>query len=200
MNEGHDGGERWRAFVAVDLPGHVKEALSALQARMPPMEARCVRWVRAGGIHLTLCFLGDVDAGLVPAISEQVSAATAQSGPFTLALADVGAFPSLGRPRVFWVGLSGETERLRLLQSRVEGALTRVGYRPERRPFDPHLTVGRVRREARPDEARRAGQAFGGLSVPDPAPTFRADSVVLFRSHLGPGGAEYERLFQARLG
>ena len=192
--------EKWRTFVAIDLPGDLKHALSELRSQMPPQEAGFVRWIRPDGIHLTLCFLGDVDADLIPAISERLSDAAEKSGPFTLGLANVGAFPSLRRPRVFWAGLSGETERLRLLHSRVQGALSYVGFAPERRRFDPHLTLGRLRRDSRPEDARWAGAAFGQVTLPEPVPAIPVDSIILFRSHLKPGGAEYERLFEAPLG
>ena len=200
MAETGAAGDTWRTFVAIDLPGDVKNALSELRSQVPPLEARSVRWIRAEGIHLTLSFLGDVDAGLVPAISEQLSGAAQESGHFTLELAGVGAFPSLRRPRVFWVGLSGETEHLRLLHSRVQGALSHLGFAPERRRFDPHLTVARIRRDSGPEEARRAGAAFGQATLPEPRATIPVDSIVLFRSHLRPSGAEYERLFEAPLG
>ena len=192
--------EMWRMFVAVDLPGDVKIALSGLQSQMLPDEARTVRWIRPEGIHLTLCFLGDVDVDLIPAISEQVSDAAGKSGAFTLGLSNVGAFPSLRRPRVFWIGLSGETDRLRLLRSRVQGALSHVGFAPERRRFDPHLTIGRIRRDSRPEDCRPAGAAFGRVRLPEQAPTIPVNSIILFRSRLKPGGAEYERLFEAPLG
>ena len=192
--------EKWRTFVAIELPGDLTNALSELRSQMPPQEAGAVRWIRPEGIHLTLSFLGDVDADLIPAISERLSDAAGKSGPFTLDLAGVGAFPSLRRPRVFWVGLSGETDRLRSLHSRVQGALSHVGFAPERRRFDPHLTVGRIRRDSRPEDARPAGAAFGRVTLPQPAPSIPVDSTVLFRSHLKPGGAEYERLFEAPLG
>jgi len=192
--------EKWRTFVAIDLPGDVKNALSELRLQMRPQEAGYIRWIRAEGIHLTLCFLGDVDADLVPAISGQLSDAAAKSGPFTLGLAGVGAFPSLRRPRVFWASLSGETERLRLLHSRVQGALSHVGFEPDRRRWDPHLTLGRIGRDSIPGAARWAGTAFGQVTLPQPAPAIPVDSIILFRSHLRPTGAEYERLFEAPLG
>lgn len=200
MAETGAASEKWRTFIAIDLPADVRSALSGLRSHMSQQEAYPVRWVRPEGIHLTLSFLGDVDSALIPAISARLSDAAAKSGPFTLSLADVGAFPSLRRPRVFWVGLSGETDRLRLLHSRVQGALSQVGFAPERRRFDPHLTVGRIRQDSRPEEPRLAGDAFSRATTPVPAPPIPVDSIILFRSHLRPTGAEYERLHEAPLG
>lgn len=200
MDETGSVREKWRTFVAIPLPADVRKALSELHVQMRPQEAAAVRWTRAEGIHLTLSFLGDVDVDLIPAISERLSDAAAKSGPFALGVAGVGAFPSLRRPRVFWAGLSGETDRLRSLHSRVQGGLSHVGFVPERRRFDPHLTLGRIRQDRRPEDARWAGVAFGGVTLPERALAIPVDSIVLFRSHLKPGGAEYERLFEAPLG
>ena len=200
MSETGAAREKWRTFVAIDLPADVRRALSGLRFQMSQQEADPVRWLRAEGIHLTLSFLGDVDVALIPAISARLSDAAAKSGPFALRLANVGAFPSLRRPRVFWVGLSGETDRLRLLHSRVQGALSQVGFAPERRRFDPHLTVGRIRQDSRPEDPRLAGEAFSRVMVPGPATPIPVDAIMLFRSHLRPAGAEYERLHEAPLG
>jgi len=150
-------------------------------------------------MHLTLRFLGDVDPEIVPAITAQLADAARKSGRFTLTLGAVGAFPSLRQPRVLWVGLTGEIQRLRLLHSRVEGALSQVGFPPEKRPFGPHLTVGRIRQADGPRLARGAGVAFGRVILPEPPPAIAVESVALLRSHLKPSGVEYERLFEARL-
>jgi len=191
--------DTWRTFVAVDLPPDAREALAGLVSQIPEWEAGGVRWVRPEGIHLTLSFLGETAPDMVPAISDQLAGAASNSGAFTLHLADVGAFPSLRRPRVLWTGLSGETTRLRLLHARVQGGLSLLGFEPERRRFDPHLTVGRIRRETSPRDARYIGAAFEQTTLPMPPVAIPVRSIVLFRSHLKPGGAEYERIFEAPL-
>ncbi len=148
MAETGAAGEKWRTFVAIDLPADVRSALFGLRSQMSRQEAGPVRWTRPEGIHLTLSFLGDVDSALIPAISGRISDAAAKSGPFTLRLGNVGAFPSLRRPRVFWIGLSGETDRLKLLHSRVQGALSQVGFAPFDRTADRKIPAWPERRSA----------------------------------------------------
>ena len=189
--------ERWRTFVAVPLPEDVHRALGALQRSMPRRAGDVVRWVEPDAIHLTLRFLGGIDPDRVGPISEGLSEAAARSARFTLKLDGPGAFPSLRRPRVLWVGLSGETDRLKQLHGRVEGALVRAGFDPEDRGFQPHLTVGRIRERAPRGAEWQAGEAFGRLNPG--AAGFEASRVVLFRSHLHSTGARYEELFSAPL-
>ena len=191
---------QWRTFVAVPLPSETLGALRALSDKMPRVARDSVRWIDADGIHLTLRFLGGIEPDRVPQISESLLGAAAQSGRFALRLGGLGAFPSLDRPRVFWVGLDGELDRLKRLHARVEGALSRVGVEPEARDFEPHLTVGRMRNGIAQHLARRAGYAFARAKLPMPALEFTVASITLFRSHLSDTGARYEALSEAPLG
>jgi 2'-5' RNA ligase len=189
--------ERWRTFVAVPLSEDVHRALGALRRSMPRRASDLVRWLEPSSIHLTLHFLGSIDPDQVGQISEGLGEAAARSGRFTLKLDGPGGFPSLRRPRVLWVGLSGETNRLKQLHGRVEGAVLKAGFDPEERGFQPHLTVGRIQERAPRGADWQAGEAFGRLNPF--AADFEASRVVLFRSHLHSTGARYEELFSAPL-
>lgn len=186
-------------FVALELPPPLKKALADVRHRLPVGPARAIRWIPPDGIHLTLRFLGDIDPGRVPAITSGVAAAAGQTGRFWLELGAAGTFPPEGAPRVFWVGLKGELQRLAGLQGRVEGALASIGFEPDRRPFHPHLTVGRIGSRTRTREALDARSAF--LRVPvEPGQRFDLKAVALWRSHLREDGAVYEQLASAQLG
>lgn len=176
-----------RSFVALDLPGSVKQALGDLIAAMSRENAG-VRWVRAEAIHLTLKFLGDVDESRLGDVSAVVDRAAAAVGPVPLSLDAVGAFPDTRRARVIWAGLAGETGALAALQAAVDAGLAEAGFEPERRPFLPHLTLGR-RRAPGPVDA----------STVVPRTSFTCDRLTLFRSDLGPGGARYTALHEAGL-
>lgn len=194
-----EGTPRWRLFVALPLPGDVQRHLGAVQSAFPGRASRAVRWLEPTGIHLTLRFLGDTDPQQVSGISAALSEAASQTAKFWVYLGGPGAFPSLRRPRVLWMGVSGETQRLKRLQARVEGALSKMGIKAEHRPFHPHLTVGRIQRETPPPREREAGEAFSKIAVPDPPPAIPVQSVVLYRSHLSREGAWYEALSEAPL-
>jgi 2'-5' RNA ligase len=189
-----------RAFIAIELDSASLQALSAVQAQLKKQPgAQAVKWVAAGGIHLTLKFIGDLDSGRVPQVLEAVRHAVAGEPPFGLVIQDLGAFPNLQRPNVVWAGLRGQTDAAARIAQRLEDACGRLGIAREERPFSPHLTLGRLRREAGPDERRMVGDAvrrlhtgaFGELAV---------GAVSLMRSELRPAGAVYSELGRARLG
>jgi RNA 2',3'-cyclic 3'-phosphodiesterase len=181
-----------RLFVAVSLPEDVKEHLAQTQSRLKPT-AQPVRWVNPSSVHLTLSFLGAVPATKVEAIGGALERAVHGLKPFRFEVADLGMFPSASRPRVVWVGIKGSVEALARLQQRVAAELEPLGFPPEKRPFSPHLTLGRVEERAGPADRQKIGQAvqstrvgsLGGVDV---------DSICLMRSTLRPGGAIYDCL------
>ena len=137
--------EQIRAFIAVELPPAVREAVEGVVRELRSGIGDGVRWVRPEGVHLTLKFLGDIDADSVPAISDGLDRCAASAAPFDLFLEGVGVFPNARRPRVVWIGLGGALEPLLALQHSIDRELEGLGFARERRPFTPHLTLGRVR-------------------------------------------------------
>lgn len=191
--------ELWRTFIAIELPHPLRKKLAEVRYRLPVGPAKAIRWIPPDGIHLTLRFLGDIEPSRVPAIAERVAAAAAQTGRFWLELAGTGAFPPSGPPRVFWFGVAGELQRLNHLQGRIEGGLSTLGFERDRRPFHPHMTVGRISTSAHTRDAMDARAAFARVAV-DPGQRFEARSVTFFRSHLLEAGARYEVLSNSELG
>lgn len=186
-----------RTFIAIELPTQVQEALAITQNRLreaiakPGGEAP-VRWVAPQSIHLTLKFLGDVPAERIPAVTQAVTQAAKGHKPVSLILAAAGCFPDLRRPRVIWVGLQGDLDALDRLQRAIEGALMHLGFPKEERAFTPHLTLGRLRDTATPQERQALGEATRGLAVPQVA--FTTEEIAVMRSDLQPTGAIYTRL------
>lgn len=186
--------ETIRTFIAIPLPGDLLDQLAQVQQRLerevPP---RSVRWVRAGGIHLTLKFLGDTPVAKLPQIKAALAAVARNAPPSTFTVEGLGCFPNLRRPRVIWVGVQEPTGRLAALQDAIEEVVTPFGYPPEGRGFTPHLTLGRVNRRVPPGDRALIGRAVSAVDVGrlGEAP---ADRFVLFRSVLKPTGAEYSVL------
>lgn len=184
-----------RLFVAVNFPAAERRAL--WDATAPLRESRLpVRWAAEPSLHLTLRFLGEVDGARVAAIEAALARCVRGVRPFAVGLGGVGAFPSLARPRVVWMGVERHPA-LELLANDVERALMALGFEPELRPFAPHLTLGRARHGA------------GGAAFRDLAPLAErvdhqgsgvVESVDLMQSTLGRGGAEYAVLARAPLG
>ena len=191
--------ETWRLFIALPLPNAViavlEEAQRALKKAAPQ---RAVTWVAPHNIHLTLKFLGEAPVSQCDAISQALSRVAGQHETFTLSAAGLGCFPGNRSPRVVWMGLGGDQAALRLLQESVERAIAPLGYPTENRPFSPHLTLGRVRRDASREDARRLGAVLGEVASPAEM-SWLAAELTLFRSELKPSGADYTKLHNALL-
>lgn len=186
------GGNLLRLFVAVDIPNDVREALSRLQGDLRRGDLSRLRWVRPEGVHLTLKFLGDTPAEKVPAIEQALSIAVRGVSPFHLALGKTGTFGGRRRPRVLWLDITGDIERLGALQLAVDAALADAGFPPEDRRFSPHLTLARVPQPAPPGTAQSISRALE--TVTPPRRGFEVSEVLLMRSTLQRGGAVYNRL------
>lgn len=181
--------------MAVDTPAELKEQVSALISRMRNSEGgRKVRWVKPDGVHLTLKFLGDVPAEQISEINAALSSAIigAGSAAFDLSLGGLGSFGKPGAPRVIWVGVGGDKAALNKLQKVVEATLNPLGFPPEDRGFNPHLTLGRVPELGREERAalsrlldrytNSSEVQFGSFSVAE---------AVLMESDRRPDGAVY---------
>ncbi len=183
-----------RSFIAIELTQDLLDGLIKVQDELRADEwTDEVRWVRRAGIHLTLKFLGDVPAGRIEAIGDGVAQALVGIHPFTVTAEGLGVFPNWRRPRVIWVGVGGDTEPLRVLQEQVEQAMAELGFEPERRPFHPHLTLGRVNQRAGSGYQRRLGEALQAHDV-GMVGQMRVEEVSLMRSQLNPKGAIYTQL------
>jgi 2'-5' RNA ligase len=105
-----------------------------------------VSWSNPDNVHLTLHFLGELTPTDFVKLERALKAMPLPYLPFSLKIGVLGCFPNLRRPRVIWVGLLGETGLLFKLQQEVEALLkATIGFKPEERPYSPHLTLGRVK-------------------------------------------------------
>jgi 2'-5' RNA ligase len=189
-----------RTFIALELSPAVRKHTLQLQKRLQPL-IDDVRWSRQDGIHLTLKFLGEVPEIELPAVCQAVRAAAEKHPPLQLQPTVLGAFPHLGRPRVFWLGVGGEHEPLLALQQDVDRCLNQAGFPIEHRRFHAHLTLGRCRR-ARDLEDGHFQSAVDWLaeSAGDPRLQFQVNEVATFASFLEPGGARYQAIGHATFG
>ena len=181
--------ETLRSFIAVELPEGVLSALRRVQQGIKK-HSFAVRWVRPEGIHLTLKFLGDIEPARIDEIVGQMTAAARGCGRVSLSAKGIGVFPHLRRPRVLWVGLAGEVQRLSDLQRKIDAGLAEVGFKREKRSFKGHLTLGRFKARVDSRQVAHALEAFADLETQ----RFSADRIILFRSELKPTGAVYSIL------
>lgn len=192
--------DTWRLFIAIELPANVLKAISQVQTDLKrAIPDRAVRWTRPEGIHLTLKFLGDVRTSQLDAIKARLEQVAVGHAPFELGIQGSGCFPSLARPRVLWVGVTGDTQSLRDLQAAVERNIAPLGFPPEERGFSPHLTLGRMSQGANRDDAALIGKIVQERDIGQLV-SWQADSVSLMSSQLKPGGAQYTQVAEAGLG
>jgi len=191
--------EEIRAFIAIELPDEVTEVLSRLVSRLKLRQPDGVKWVDPNAIHLTLNFLGDIAPGRISEITEAMTESARESSPFSLELKDLGVFPNLNRIRLVWAGIGGEVENVVRLQHGLEANLDILGFPPEERTFSPHLTLGRVREQASPQERQRLGDIVTGMKVETIKP-FVVNGFSLIKSQLTGAGPVYSRIVAVELG
>lgn len=188
-----------RVFIAIPISAEAKRALDTVIRGLAVQAPGGVRWVHPGGIHLTVKFLGDVEPTLVSTIAEAMGRAAAGGSPFRLQLSGLGMFPSERTPRVLWAGVAGDLAALEALQGRVEAEMSALSIPPEKRPFSPHLTLGRVPQETSEGLRRRVGAALLSTSL-DPTGPWQVETLHLMLSDPAPGGAIYSTLASVGVG
>lgn len=187
-----------RAFIAIELTSEIQSRLDDITTTFKrQLDGVPIRWVPAGNIHLTLKFLGDVSVANLNVLTDILKTEVAGHRPFEVSVGGAGAFPNNRRPRVIWVGVKAPSE-LGLVQSGVETAMARLGYPRDDRPFSPHLTVGRVSRNANSNDTRMISSILETSRVGFLGAAC-VQEISLFRSDLHPTGAVYTRIISAPL-
>ena len=187
-----------RAFIAVEIPTRIHKEIESQTASLREMlNTSLVRWVPTSNIHITLKFLGDIAPANVDMLAQTLSAEAMQHPVFEIQFRGLGVFPNPKRPRVLWVGIQAPAE-LETLQSRLETTTAKLGYPVEKRPFSPHLTIGRVKQHVSPAGIQRIRTALDGTKV-GALGAATVTAVHLFKSELKPTGAVYTRLHSAPL-
>ncbi len=187
-----------RAFIAVNLNQNIRDRIQQiaidLQDRMKDIP---IRWVPTENIHLTLKFLGNVSTANLEILKDILGNVVSGHHECDISVGGIGVFPKLTNPRVIWVGMEVPQE-LMSLQKNLEIETARLGYSREHRPFSPHLTFGRVSRNASTNEIRRISDTLEDYKVGYLGAT-RVRTVYLFRSDLRPEGAEYTPIYSSSL-
>ncbi len=186
-----------RLFIALTLPQRIKKILAQAQAELRSgIVQGAVKWVELQNFHQTIVFLGEVEKGRVEKVISILNQVDFE--PIELRLKKVGFFPDQNRPRVIWVGLKGEVEKLSHYFHQLRLALRRADFKFDTR-FSPHITLGRVRF----GQGRASFESMVLKKVNQLIQTenslFVADQIVLFRSQLTPNGPIYTPVFRRQL-
>jgi 2'-5' RNA ligase len=187
-----------RSFIAVELPAALKAVLGKYKDEMAPASREFVKWVSPDGIHVTLKFLGNINSGLVDKITLSIEQACTGMAPFMLETDIMGGFPNLKQPRVLWLGMHGDVDKMRLLQTRIDDRLVALGFEKEKREFTPHITLARIREKAGSSDRLKFGALLTGRSAGFKH-MIQVEGVNLMQSRLQPGGSVYTRLASVKL-
>lgn len=172
-----------RTFIAIEFDPPIKKQLAELQQRLKPHCGR-PKWVEPAAMHLTVKFLGDIDARQSVKISEALNTLAAEREPFVIAIGGLGTFPPRGGVKVLWVGIQDQGGGLLACQETCEALLGPLGFPPENRRFSPHLTLARNRD---PADSRRILTAVEQLGSPNLG-TQLVEGLTFFESTLTPRG------------
>src|SRR4030042_6849797 len=157
--------EQIRSFMAIELPEEVKTGLRRLQTELKLPGHTFVKWVAPESIHLTLKFLGNISPQKVAEITRVMEEASQGVNPFQLEVTEVGAFPNMRQPRVLWVGIRGEVDKLVAWQQHIDNGLVPLGFAKETRAFTPHLTLARLREGVSPGDRRDFGEMVAKIPI-----------------------------------
>lgn len=178
--------EKIRTFIAIKISPELEAELHTFLEAL--RKIRCdVKWVKPEAVHLTLKFLGNIRPEEVEKVFDAVRSAVRDVSEFRLRSGEKGAFPSLKRPRVLWVGLGEKGDHnLTTIQNSLEEELSELGFERQARKFHPHLTVGRVRSPKNIEEVTRRFMEYQFPEI-----EFAVDQILIMKSDLTPKGAIY---------
>lgn len=181
-----------RLFLAVDPEDAVRDRLRAALVRVRPLSPRA-RWVDPAALHVTLAFLGDVEPDKLPTLVAAAADVANRHAPMTVRFTGAGVFGGR-RPRVLWVGLTGEMAALGAVQEDLAAVLAPLGFAGEDRAFSPHVTIARA-------TERGGDRLLDGCAAALAEEDFgasRLSAMVLYQSELTRGGPVYTKLADVR--
>lgn len=183
--------EKIRTFVSIDIKDpQILDRIVSIQEEIRHSGAD-VKHVERQNIHFTLKFLGNVSPSVIDPIFEVMQRVSFK--PFELEVNDVGCF-NPRRPRVIWLGAGEGSEEVIRIQAELEKGLTELNFKPERRRYTPHATIGRVRSGRNREQLLRTLERLANTKVG----VMKATSISLKKSTLTPKGAIYEVLREAK--
>ena len=183
-----------RTFIAFEIPEHVLSAIGNIQGVLKSYKFN-IKWVRPESIHLTLKFLGNIDPAAMDQIESVLRDTVKPHAPFFVQAKGLGVFPGAKRPRVLWIGITGQIDRLIGLQQHLDKDLKAIGFSGDKRPFKGHLTLGRVKGSIDANRMRSVLAKYNEFE----AEPFTVGPLILYRSDLHPTGAVYTKLFHVTL-
>ena len=188
-----ESGKGIRCFIAISLPKNIKIELGNLIQNLQnnfKSANTTISWVRPESIHLTLKFLGTIDPSQAEPIVLKLNEIATNTKPFSIVIEGLGVFPNFSHPRILWVGIKESAKEICHLQRSVEEKMSELGFTLEKKEFNAHFTLGRIKSIQSRGIITRAfhdieNQRIGRMEI---------NKINLIKSTLLSSGAVYEQL------
>lgn len=178
-----------RTFIAIPISDDVKKSLNSVQRELSE-HRKDIKAVNSDNMHITMKFLGDIEKDLIPELSGVIDEVASEFKPFEFVVSKLGAFPSSKKARVLWAGIGNGGNTMIDMEKTLSDKLVDLGFDKEKRPFTPHITIGRLKRIRRDDNLRKYLESNRGVDLGEDT----CDRVELMKSTLTPEGAIYDEL------
>jgi len=187
-----------RLFIAVDLSQNILNKIEEITAdfkkHTPPT---ALKWVETENLHLTVKFIGELQESKLQHLKDLLFQSLCHQAPFEIGVSGLGMYPTKNNPRVIWLGITGEKPLIQIHKT-LDQNLAELGIKPEGRPFSPHLTIARVRKNVDSSAVKSIGKTVSQFTV-EPLGAISIDQVQLYKSVLTPTGPIYTSLLAVPL-
>ncbi len=181
-----------RCFIAINLNPSVKADIKAfIQENNLYQNLKGVKWVKPENFHITLAFLGEISDKQAFTIKEMLENISTKHEAFSIELSGSGFFPNIKKPKVFWLGIK-EQPKLLKLKNDIDKGLTECNIQYDKKPFSPHLTIGRIKSPIKIKPEILEELNFNTC--------FWVTEIFLMKSDLFPDGPVYSELYSFKLG
>lgn len=188
-----------RAFAAIELPSLIQDAIVWQTTNLRKLYPNpVIRWVKPGNIHLTLKFLGDLTKTDLELLARSIAYEALQLETFSISFSNLGVFPNTRKPRVIWIGVNTPAI-LGEFQSRIEILSSRLGVQIGKRPFSPHITLGRIGNSNFIQNYENMIVELGSTIVSN-IDTVDISAIEIFKSDLKPDGPIYTTIYNIPFG
>lgn len=188
--------ENLRCFIAIDFCKDILQQVFWVQNQLVKDGFHEIRWMKADNLHITLKFLGDTEVEKITVLKDKIDQVCATTRSFELRYEKMGVFPGWANPRILWLGFE-RSAQLHTLAEKIETACNEMGFEAEKRPFSPHLTIGRFKQDFPLHKMAILREKCSQLHFDIPKQIII--NVHLYRSILKPSGAEYSRIHSSPL-
>lgn len=181
-----------RIFIAINLSKSARKEISKLLKELQRKHWK-VKWEKAEKLHITLAFMGKIEQQEISKIKKVCQNSIKNIHPFTLKFKGLGCFPDYQWPRIVWLGTIGDLKNLALLQKNLYKELEKASFNIKKKPFSPHITLGRVKK-ARSGERREIGRQLKALQKLDFKSKIKVNKITIYQSILSRTGSAYKKL------